>query len=369
MLLDRPVSEYTITFTNDPMSETSVEDIIEQMLAELPADQRLTDVFFDPNQRAAVVINGQLRHVDGAKVSLETIKRTIEGLSADEQALYERHRDLAFKLRLPDGSLIRTQLFLCETGPSLACRIQPPAPYTFAQMKLPETMLELLSERQGLILIGGPVGSRKTGLLNAFVDHMNRKMAPRHILMINDPTEFTHVNVNAKIHVREIGSSTPTYDDASIGQLRIRPDFVVLSEMRDAYTIKKALEMSNYGRLVAGTIHVETTTDLLNRITTASDSVNREELINSLVTHLKGAIVLNAIPDVNGNIVLAYEVLRSSPAMKNLLEHPEQARGELEKDPRMNTMESCLSDLFNRGIISREVALGAAPDSKRLVLN
>ena len=52
---------------------------------------------------------------------------------------------------------------------------------------------DLAEEERGIILLTGTTGSGKSTTLAAMIDHINRPRA-RHIVTIEDPIEFLHVD-------------------------------------------------------------------------------------------------------------------------------------------------------------------------------
>src|SRR5260370_13308276 len=60
---------------------------------------------------------------------------------------------------------------------------------SFADLKLPSTMEEILHLKNGIVLVTGPTGSGKSSTLAAIIDKMNSEKAI-HILTIDDPIEF-----------------------------------------------------------------------------------------------------------------------------------------------------------------------------------
>jgi len=86
------------------------------------------------------------------------------------------------------------------------------------------------------------------------IDWINRNQN-RHILTIEDPVEFVHTSQRSLIRHREVGLHTLEFHNALKAALRENPDVILVGEIRDKETLSKALEASQTGHLVFGTLH------------------------------------------------------------------------------------------------------------------
>jgi len=68
-----------------------------------------------------------------------------------------------------------------------------------------------------------------------------------HILTIEDPIEFVHMNKNCVVNQRELHADTKSFADALRAALREDPDVVLIGEMRDLETIESALRIAETG--------------------------------------------------------------------------------------------------------------------------
>jgi len=96
---------------------------------------------------------------------------------------------------------------------------------------------------RGLVLVTGPTGSGKSTTLAAMIDKINTERH-EHILTIEDPIEFVHMNKNCLVNQRELHSDTKSFTDALRAALREDPDVVLIGEMRDLETIESALRIA-----------------------------------------------------------------------------------------------------------------------------
>jgi len=125
-----------------------------------------------------------------------------------------------------------------------------------------EKFREIISKPYGLILCVGPTGSGKTTTLHSALSHINR--GDRKIWTAEDPVEITQkglrqVQVNSKIGF--------TFEEALRSFLRADPDIIMIGEMRDKVTANTAVEASLTGHLVLSTLHTNSATETISRLT------------------------------------------------------------------------------------------------------
>ena len=72
------------------------------------------------------------------------------------------------------------------------------------------------------MLVGGPTGSGKSTTLAAIVDEINRR-DERHVILIEDPTEYEHAHRRRLIEHIEIGVDAPDFPTALRAALRQAP--------------------------------------------------------------------------------------------------------------------------------------------------
>ena len=113
-----------------------------------------------------------------------------------------------------------------------------------------DTLLKLVDQPNGIVLISGPTGSGKTTTIYRLLAHLNA--GDRKILTIEDPVEFDLKGV-VQVHVRsDIGF---TFAAGLRSILRQDPDVIMVGEIRDAETARIAVQAALTGHLVISTVH------------------------------------------------------------------------------------------------------------------
>ena len=147
------------------------------------------------------------------------------------------------------------------------------------------TILRLIKERQGLMLITGATGSGKTTTLYSLIHHcVNDYM--RHVISLEDPVEKTQEKM-LQIQVNE--RAGVSYLTGLKAILRHTPDVIMIGEIRDRDTAKVALEAALTGHLVLSTVHAKSTVHCLYRLLDLGFTV--EELKQSLIAILGQTLI------------------------------------------------------------------------------
>ena len=126
-----------------------------------------------------------------------------------------------------------------------------------------ESINQLITMPQGMLIVTGPTGSGKSTTLYAA---LNLASVPgRNVITIEDPIEYLLDGVNqVQVHPK-IGL---TFSGSLRTILRQDPDVIMVGEVRDAETAEIALRASQTGHLVFTTLH---TNDSIGAITRLRD--------------------------------------------------------------------------------------------------
>ncbi len=229
-----------------------------------------------------------------------------------------------------DGShsfpFVRVRINLLDSlrGPALVLRLIPQTIASLAELGLPEVLQELASRPKGLVLVTGPTGSGKSTTLAAMIDWINRHMT-RHILTIEDPVEFVHTSRESLIRHREVGQHTKLFHNALRAALREDPDVILVGEIRDGETLATAIEASQTGHLVFGTLHTNSAVKTVERVLGMVPASEQESLRRALSESLLGVVAQGLLKTTDGKRTAYHDILINTDACKDYIQ-----RGELE---------------------------------------
>ena len=123
------------------------------------------------------------------------------------------------------------------------------------------TVLNGISQPNGMILTSGPTGSGKSTTLYALIKQI--KSEKINIVTLEDPVEYKMEGVN-QIQVNTDAGLTFASGLRSI--LRQDPDVVMVGEIRDSETANLAVQASLTGHLVFSTLHTKSAAGILPRL-------------------------------------------------------------------------------------------------------
>lgn len=246
-----------------------------------------------------------------------------EMLDAEAQQRFQRDKEF-------DGSFaferVRVRINLLESlrGPAMVLRLIPDTIASLEQLGLPAVLQELAARPKGLVLVTGPTGSGKSTTLAAMIDWINRTMA-RHILTIEDPVEFVHDSHRSLVRQREVGRHTLEFHNALRAALREDPDVILIGEIRDGVTLTTALEASQTGHLVFGTLHTNSAVRTVERVLGMVPPSDQESLRRSLAESLLGVVAQGLIKTGDGRRAAFHDILVNTEACRDYIQ-----RGDLD---------------------------------------
>jgi len=323
-----------------------------------------TDLALSIGSPPLVRLDGSIRPAPGLPVvDNQTMAEFLTGLLSEEQVedLW-KNRDLDFafswgKFRFRGNS------FFERSQPAIALRlIQRDIP-DFDDIGLPYSVRELIHLQRGLILFTGPTGSGKSTTMATLIDAINA-VRPCHILTIEDPIEYLHLNREALVHQREVGIDAESFERALRAALREDPDVVLVGEMRDPESISITLTLAETGHLVLSSLHTNDAPQALDRIVDVFTAERQGQVRLQLANTLSAVIAQRLVPRVGGGILAVYEVLLATSAVRNLIR--EGKTNQLRNAMQMSlsaghlTMEMSLNELVRIGYITQETAVATA---------
>ena len=156
------------------------------------------------------------------------------------------------------------------------------------------------------------------------IDWINSSMS-RHILTIEDPVEFVHESRQSLIRHREVGQHTRLFQNALRAALREDPDVILIGEIRDADTLATALEASQTGHLVFGTLHTNSAVKTVERVLGMVPPSEQESMRRGISEALIAVIAQGLIKTSDGKRAGYHDILINTDACKDYIQ-----RGELD---------------------------------------
>jgi len=247
------------------------------LLDSIISDDTITEVMINGPENVFIEQNGRLFKIDKQFESqrrLEDVIQRIVGLAGREV----NQANPICDTRLPDGSRVNVVLppiALC--GPTLTIRKFSKSPMTIEKLIQYGSITQELADRFKLlveakynIFISGGTGSGKTTFLNALSNYIPKD---ERVITIEDSAELQITGVENIVSMETRNANTSgvgqiTIRDLIRSSLRMRPERIVVGEVRggEALDMLQAMNTGHDGSLSTG--HANSTLDMLSRLET-----------------------------------------------------------------------------------------------------
>jgi twitching motility protein PilT len=253
-------------------------------------------------------------------------------------------------------------------------RLLPEKIPSLESLHLPPILRRLAESRQGLVLITGQTGCGKSSTLAALLELINTSRHD-HVVTIEDPVEYVHINRSSIIEQIEVGHDTPDFASSLRSILRQNPDVILIGEMRDPETVATALTAAETGHLVLSTLHTNDTSQAVSRILDTFPAGNQPQIRQQLSLALLAIVAQQLVPAIgNAGRYPAVEILMATSGVRSLIrkgeDHQIYSAISTGRSEGMMTMEQSLAEMVRAGRITRETALAHCfrPDDLRRYL-
>jgi twitching motility protein PilT len=336
-------------------------------LLKMMIEKGASDLHITTGSPPRLRIDGKLVSVDHPPLLPADTKALCYSILTDAQKhKYEENSELDLSFGVKGLSRFRGNVFMQRGAVAGAFRTIPFEIKGFKELGVPDIVNELVKRPRGLILVTGPTGSGKSTTLAAMVDRINTER-PDHIITVEDPIEYLHPHKKSLINQREVSADTASFKAALRYVLRQDPDVVLIGEMRDLETIEAALTVSETGHLTLATLHTNSAVQTINRIIDVFPPHQQEQIRVQLSFVLEGIFAQQLIPKKSGQgRVLAVELLVPNPAIRNLIREDKihQIYSMMQTGQSkfgMQTMNQSLYELYSKGVLTYEDAVGRSP--------
>ncbi|HLE38765.1 MAG TPA: CpaF family protein [Acidimicrobiia bacterium] len=278
--LERFMSE-----TDIPLSPAERERIAEEIsedilgygpIQRLLEDREVTEVMVNSTDPIFVERNGKITRTNARFTTVEHLRQVIERIVASVGRRVDESSPMV-DARLPDGSRVNAIIPpLAVDGPALTIRKFAADPYRVENLIEFKTLtpamaslLEFCVKGKLNILISGGTGSGKTTLLNVMSGFVP---GDERIVTIEDAVELQLL----QDHVVRLESRPPnvegrgevTIRDLVKNSLRMRPDRIIVGEVRGAEALDMLQAMNTGHEGSMSTLHANSPRDALSRLET-----------------------------------------------------------------------------------------------------
>ena len=282
---------------------------------------------------------------------------------------YQNTGDDDFSLSVKDLSRFRINTYRQRGSMAAVIRVVFYNIPNYKTLNIPQKILDVGDLSTGMVLVSGPAGGGKSTTLACIIDAINHKRNC-HIVTLEDPIEYLHRNDRSIISQREVTLDTESYLGGLRACLRQAPDVIFLGEMRDYEAIKVAMTAAETGHLLISTLHTVGAVNTIDRIIDVFPPHQQEQIRVQLSMLLNYVISQQLLPDVNGELIPAFEIMHVTPAIRNMIRESKtfQIDSVIQTSATegMISMDGYIANLYKYGKISKETAFKYAMNSEQM---
>jgi twitching motility protein PilT len=331
-----------------------------------------SDIHLKVGMPPKIRIHSKLKNTTGEPLTEERIEKLVfEIMSEKQKQFFMENGALDFAYQVGEMDRFRINAFRQRSYVSMAARRISGRIPPFESLHVPPVIEKIAESHDGMILVTGPTGSGKSTTIASMIDHINRNRAC-HIVTIEDPLEFLHVDKKAIVSQREVGIDVPNFDSALRSLMRQDPDVVLVGEVRDHETLTAAMKAAETGHLVFGTLHSNNCAQTIQRILDMFPQEERELTRQTFAMTIRAVISQQLLPGIRPDVprLPAIEIMINTPIIRKLISEEREAdipaairAGQSEG---MQDFIDSLHKLVEEEYIDLKVALKYAPNVEEL---
>jgi len=343
-------------------------------LLQVMVDKEASDVYLTVTSPPMYRIEGVVQPIGDSKFTpadLEALGKSVMSEKQWEEFNSKHEMDLVLVLSIPDLSRFRVNVLRQRGSVALVIRKIKFDIRSLDELKLPPVLKDVVTKKNGLILVVGATGSGKSTTLAAMIDHRN-SYGPGHIISVEDPIEFVHRHKKCIVTQRELGFDTHSFADALKHAVRQAPDVILIGEIRDRESMEAAVTFADTGHLCLGTLHSTNANQSFERILNFFPAERHAQILMHLSLNLRAIISQRLIPSVEGTRVPAIEIMIDTPRIKDLIKQGgiDALKEAMEQGIHegCQTFDQALFTLYKEGKITLEQALMNSDSANNLRL-
>ena len=267
------------------------------VLEPLIADHSVTEIMVNGPEDVFIERSGRIERVPTRFTSEAELYQLIDRIVSSVNRRVDESSPMV-DARLPGGERVNVIIPpLALDGPTITIRRFPQPfrlPDLVARNSLPQQAADLLGALVAArfnILVSGGTGSGKTTFLNALSGMISDR---ERIITIEDAAELSlqqpHVVRLEARPANTEGTGQITIRDLVKNSLRMRPDRIIVGEVRGGETLDMLQAMNNGHEGSLSTVHANSATDALSRLETLSSMSDVTLPVETVRDQINGAI-------------------------------------------------------------------------------
>lgn len=334
-------------------------------------DANATNIHMSAGALPAMRIGERLIYMPFEKVQAQDTENVVVNILGEEQKnLLSLNNHISLPVVIKDIGRLRTSVFVQRGSYSVNLKLLDRVLKTPEELSIPDSVIGLSKQTDGLVLICGNKNSGKSTTMAALIKKISMTRECQ-IVTIEDPIEYLFKHDKAIVNQLEVGIDVKNFQEGIYSAIEQDPDVIAISYGGSAETFAAALYAAESGHLVLTSLQTTDTVSAIEYIFGMFPLEKRNHLRIQLSSVLRAIVSQILVPgEPERDTTLAVEVMLGTQAMRNLIlenkiyQIPDVIKAS--KALGMITMEESLEDLCLSGKISREKAMGYLPKSNGL---
>lgn len=348
---------------------TRTELLLQRLLGEMMTNHA-RELHLSVGQQPILRKDGLLQKMTGQAVVLEDfILEIVKGLlSEDELRVLDEVREVTVVKEI--GSLGRFQIIVYyQRGVlSVTCKYITEQIPQLSEMGLPESVMQLVNEPKGLIVVSGPSDSGRSSLVAALLQEIMNQRTVR-VMTLENPLEFLLTNKQGLIEQRHVGKDVGTVEQGIELLAEEDVEVVYVADIEQTDASQSIINLALSDRLVLTTVTADSAVRAIETLIVAAG--DDEHVADLFADALHAVINLRLLPRQGApGRVLAVEVLFNTSPMKLALHDRDYARMQnilqTSRQDGMILLDQSLLDLASHGYVAFDHILAVAHDPDRL---
>ena len=319
-----------------------------------------SDLFIVAGGPVSEKLEGRIQPISDGKVFPQETERLITEIYRLADRSMDGYRETGdddFSFAVPGLARFRVNAYRQRGSLAAVVRVVAFDIPDWRTLRIPEAVMDLADVAHGMVLVTGTAGSGKSTTQACIIDRINRTREA-HIITLEDPIEYLHRDQRSIVSQREIAIDTADYLSALRACLRQAPDVILLGEMRDHETIRTAMTAAETGHLLIATLHTNGAVNTIDRIIDAFPPAQQAQIRVQLSMVLHTVVSQQLLPDQNGGMVPAYEIMHMNPAIRSMI-----------RDSKTHQIAGAIAAGASEGMVSKDQSILALYQAGQITLD
>lgn len=344
--------------------ETAEQLMVNRILASLD-EHGSSDLILSVGNYPTLRVGDKLQALEEEQIMTpDFMQRLIETILSPEQLeILKKRKTLTIAYTFQSKARFKIGVFYQQGFLTAMLKLIPQAAIPLEQLGMPPAIMQVPDIRKGLVFVVGPFGSGRSTTITSLIDNINHKHTS-HILTVERPVEFLHIDDRSIIEQVEVEMDVPTYEDALKFVVREDIDVVMVSEVTSSSMVLEMMALVASGRLVYANLDADSSVAAINQLTNYFIAHDQPAILKRLGVQISAIIAQRMLPRIGGGSVVAAEVVIPNEAVRSTIQQGNMAlfstAVQSSREEGLVGLDQSIAGLVKNGLVTVENAYEAA---------